>query len=109
MIQIFLEHFGEKIVIEINDKKVFFSTATYNSVKAPIDNLKLNYKGAVKEFPDLEDREDWREEAIRRFKLKIESMDSEDKIAKYIIEDLKKYNYIPLFKQKKGWRPEVIK
>ena len=109
MIYVFFEHFGEKVLIEINGKQVWFSTTNFGPVKAPIDKLKINYKGAVKEFPDLENREDWKDEAIRRFKIKIESMQNEDQIARYLIEDLKKYSYIPLYKQKPGWRPEVIK
>lgn len=109
MIHVFFEHFGEKVLIEIDGNQVWFSTTSYGPVKAPIDKLKINYKGAIKEFPDLEDREDWKEEAIRRFKLKIESMKNEEQVARYLIEDLRKYNYQPLFKQRKGWRPEVIK
>ena len=109
MMYVFFEHYGEKVLIEIDGKNVFFSTTTQGPVKAPIDKLKINYKGAIKEFPDLEDREDWKEESIKRFKIKIDSMQSEEQVARYLIEDLKKYNYIPLYKQKKGWRPEVIK
>ena len=109
MIHLFFDHFGEKVLIEINGSKVFFSTTIFGNNKAPIDSLKINYNGAIKEFPDLEDREDWRDEAIRRFKIKIGSMKDEDHIARYLIEDLRKYNYLPLYKQKVGWRPEVIK
>ena len=96
-------------MVEIENNKLWFSTTTFGNVKAPIDKIKLNYKGVIKEFPDLENDDNWRTEAIRRFKLKIDSMESEDKVARYVIEDLRKHGYIGLFKQKKGFRPEVIK
>ena len=103
------DHFGEKILIEINGNDLWFSSTQFGPVKAPIDSLKIDHKGAVREFPDISDREDWRDEAIRRFKLKVKAMQSEDQIARYLIEDLRKYGYIPLYKQKKGWRAETIK
>ena len=100
---------NEKVLIEISGNNVFFSHQNFGAVKSEIDNLKLDYKGVCREFPDLETRDDWREEAIKRFKKKIKSLNTDDEKADYIIKDLKKFGYIPLFKQKKGFRPEKIR
>ena len=109
MICLLFDHFQEKVLVEINGNNVWLSSTTQGPVKAKIDNIKINYKGVVKEFPDLENKDDWREEAIKRFKLKIQSMANEEQVARYLIDDLKKHGYIPLYKQKPGFRPEVIK
>lgn len=107
---ILFEHFGEKVLVEVNNGNVFFSTTTYGTqAKAPIDGIRINYKGVVKEFPDLENSDNWREQAIKRFKEKISSMTDEKDIVSYIISELRGHNYIPLFKQRNGFRPEVIK
>ena len=70
--------------------------------------LKLNYSGTIKEFPDLKDNLDWRKIAIERFKKRIREMNNEEEISQYIINDLKKYGYIPKLKQKKGFRIQRI-
>lgn len=109
MITIIFEHLNEKVLLQVEGNKVWFSTTTFGNVRASIEHLKLNYTGVVREFPDLEERDDWREEAIKRFKKNIESMKSEDDVSRYLINDLKKFNYIPLLKQKNGFRAEVIR
>ena len=69
----------------------------------------MNYKGTIKEFPDLKNNDNWKKIARERFKEKIKSFNSEEDIADYLINDLKKVGYVPLLKQKKGFRMEVIK
>ena len=109
MIYIMFEHFGEKVLVEINNNNVYFSTTLQGPVKAPIDKLKLNYRGVIREFPDLEGSDDWKEQAVKRFKDNLSNMPSETEKVNYIIHDLKNHGYIPLYKQKNGFRPEVIK
>jgi hypothetical protein len=57
---------------------------------------------------DLKESENWREEAIKRFKNKIGDLESEDKIVDYLISDLRKFGYKPYYKQKQGFRKEAI-
>ena len=108
MIQIIFGFGSEKVLITIRDKDIRFGNTSFGSQMTSIDGLSLDYSGVCHEFPDLESHDDWRGEAIKRFKEKIENFDSEDEIADYLIEDLKKFGYIPEQKQKNGWRSEVI-
>lgn len=108
MINLFFEHFGEHVVVEVNGKNVLFSNSKFGAIKSDISGLKLNYKGVVKEFPDLQGEDNWKALAIKKFKDKIDMMDNEKEIAQYIIEDLKKHGYIPLYKQIPGFRPNKI-
>ena len=100
--------FGSEIVeIRIENTNVLFRNQKSLGFTT-IDGLKLDYKGVCREFPDLELRTDWREEAINRFKEKIKSLKTESERADYIIEDLKKYGYVPMYMQKKGFRTKKI-
>lgn len=74
-----------------------------------LGGLKLNYSGVIKEFPDLKNDDNWKHKAIERFKEKIKSFKTEEEKADYIIRDLKKFGFIPKYKQKQGHRIEVIK
>ena len=80
-----------------------------SGMAAPIEGLRLDYNGTILEFPDLKDDEDWRKKAIERFKEKIKSLPTESKRIDYVIDDLKKWGYIPLYKIRKGFRPTKIK
>ena len=72
---------------------------------ATIDNLKLDKKGVLKEFPDLKDKDDWMAQARIRFKSKIKELNTEEERVEYIIKDLSKFGYVPRFMQKSGFRP----
>jgi len=100
---------NERIFIIIDGTTVKFGNTLFGSQVASIEGLKLNYQGVIREFPDLEHNQNWSEEAMKRFKQKIKSCKNEEEVADYLIDDLKKYGYIPYLKQKKGFRPEVIK
>jgi hypothetical protein len=98
-------YFGTDIVmVRINGHRVTFVNSTFGAVESPIEGLKLSKAGVIKEHPDLVDREDWKDEAIKRFKDKIIELDKEEAIAEYVINDLKNYGYVPKWKQKKGFR-----
>ena len=109
MIYLYFDYFGEKILIEVNGNKVWFSNSQYGNVKATIDHIQLNYSGVIKEFPDLRNNDNWKEIARQRFKDKIKSLNKENDIVNYLITDLKKFGYVPLMKQKRGFRTEVIR
>jgi len=59
----------------------------------------------IREFPELKGNDDWQKIARNRFKEKINKMKTEEEIAKYIVGDLTKYGYRPLYFQKQGHRP----
>lgn len=108
MIELMFEFGGDAILIIIRNHSVKFGNTAYGVQMADIAGLKLDKKGVLKEFPDLETNENWRAEAIKRFKEKIQALDTEDEISNYIISDLRKYGYKPRFRQKAGFRKEVI-
>lgn len=109
MIQLFFEFVSEKIFVVVEGTNIKFGSTQFGAVLSDISGLKLSKEGSVKEFPDLKNREDWKEETIKRFKKKIKSFKTEEGRAKYIVKDLKKHGYKPLYKQKQGFRPEAIK
>ena len=108
MIELMFGFGTEKVLVIVNGNDIRFSQTNQGNQQATIDGLKLDYNGVIREHPDLEVREDWREEAIKRFKKKIDGFNSNKEIAKYIIEDLKKYGYKPVLLQEEGHRPRRI-
>ena len=104
MITILFSKNNENIFVIIENKVVKFSSTSYGSKVYGIEGLKLDYNGVIKEFPDLENEENWRDEAIKRFNNKIKEFETEDEIASYVISDLKMHNFIPISKIKKGFR-----
>lgn len=109
MIQVMFDYAGEKILIIIKGNQVYFGNTAFGSQTATIDGLKLDYKGVCREFPDLETSKYWRQEAIQRFKEKMETLNSETLIMDYLINDLKRFGYVPLYFQREGHRPQKIK
>lgn len=103
-------YFGTEIsMVRIRGNHVTLCSSSQGSVEATIDGLKLSKSGVVKEFPDLKDKENWREESIIRFKQRIKDFKSEEAVAEYLIEDLKKFGYVPKYKQVMGFRRVAIK
>lgn len=109
MISVMFKFAGEYVLITILGSKVYFSNSKYGSKQTTIEYLQLDKKGVIKEFPDLAKNSNWRDEAIKRFKDKISSMKTEEERVEYIINDLTKYGYVPMYKQKNGFRVEAIK
>jgi len=100
-----LFNFGtETVEVRINNSNVFFRTSQFQRF-ANIDGIKLDKQGVIKEFPDLYGKEDWQELGRKRFKEKIKKMKNEEEISKYILKDLSKFGYKPLYLQKQGFRP----
>ena len=109
MIELLFKFGNEVILINVNGKNVIFGNTTSGSQLSTIEGLKLSKSGVIKEFPDLKDNPDWHIEAIKRFKEKIKSFNTEMEIAKYLIDDLSKFGYVPWKIKQKGFRSEVIK
>ena len=98
-------YFGSDIIfIRIRGSTIMFTNSAYGSLWAPIDGIKISQEGVHKEFPDLINNSEWKTIAIQRFKEKINNLKTEDDVAKYITEDLKKYGYVPKYKQVQGFR-----
>ncbi len=101
--------FGADIVeVRIKDNVMFFRTSQFTNF-GDIDGIKLNKVGVLREFPDLKDKEDWMNIARQRFKDKIKTMKTEREQANYVIEDLTKYGYKPMYEQVQGFRPKKFK
>jgi D-mannonate dehydratase len=101
--------FADAIIeVRINGHQVLFRNSTFGSQFATIDGIQLSYQGVVREFPELKDSKNWKVEAISKFKDQIKSLDSEEKISKYVVEDLTKWGYKLIARQKQGHRVEKI-
>jgi hypothetical protein len=102
--------FGNQIVeVRVNDLNCLFRVSSqYGGAFVTIDQLRLEKNGVVKEFPDLKENTEWKKIAIERFKEKLKNYKTEEERINYVIEDLKKFGYVPLYKQKNGHRPEKI-
>jgi hypothetical protein len=108
MIGVIFQFGTEYVEVRVEDKNILFRTIQTGGMFSPIEGLKLDSNGVLKEHPDLKDKKDWREIAIKRFKEKIKNMENENQITNYIIKDLTKFGYIPLSKQRSGFRPEKL-
>ena len=99
---------SEMVEVRLDGNHVLFRSGM-QPTWATIEGLKLSYEGVCKEFPDLEGQVNWKAQAIERFRDKLASYELEADKMDYIIEDLKKYGYIPKYIQKGGHRPERIR
>ena len=98
---------SEMIEVRVEDNSIMFRTGVSNGL-VPIEGLQLSQAGVINEFPDLKDNVDWRHHAIKRFKEKVTSFETEKEKMDYIIEDLGKHGYIPKYIQKGGHRVKRI-
>jgi len=109
MIELNLLFNNEVIDVKISGNSILFGKSSNKGYLAPIEKLKLSHSGVLKEFPDLEGNDNWRETAIQRFKDKIKTMNSEIETAKYVVNDLAKFGYKPLKITRAGFRSRSIK
>jgi hypothetical protein len=107
MIGLIFKFASELVEVRVEGINVYFRTSQLQRF-ATIDGLKLDKSGVIKEFPDLKDNEEWKKIAVERFKEKIKSYNTEMERADYIIEDLKKFGYKPLYRQRQGFRVERL-
>jgi len=101
---IIFDYASEPIEVRVEGVNILFRTAQ-SGYFATIDGIKLDYVGVCREFPDLENASDWQKQAVERFKKKIMEFKTEMARAEYIISDLKKFGYVPMYMQQKGFRP----
>lgn len=102
------ENKGEKILVVVNGVEVLFGSTAFGAQLATIEGLQLSYEGTIKEHPDLKEDPEWKSKGVSRFTEKLNSFKTEEERAEYIIEDLRKHYFVPIAKQRKGFRPERI-
>ena len=76
-----------------------------NGMMTTIDGLRIDKTGVIKEFPDLENDDDWKKKAIERLKEHIKEIKTETETLDYVKEELEKFGWVPLYKQRAGHRP----
>ena len=108
MITILFGFANEKILVTIRGERITFANTMFGAVESDIEGIQLSHQGVIKEFPDLKDNENWKAEAVKRFKEKISNLKTEQERANYIIEDLEKYGYKIEKIQRGGFRPNMV-
>ena len=103
MIGVIFMFANDMVEVRVEGKQVLFRSGI-TPMWTTIDGLQLSYEGVCREFPDLEGQINWKEQAIERFKDKVACYKTDDERMEYIMEDLKKYGYIPKYYQKGGHR-----
>lgn len=109
MIDLIFQHANEMVIVRIKGHDITFGSTIYGARMANIEGLRLDFNGTIREFPDLKEDLEWRSKAIKRFKEKINELSDEEKIADYIIYELRTKGYIPKLKQRAGFRPVAIR
>jgi hypothetical protein len=109
MIEVIFYYGNDVVIVRITGKKIEFGNSLYGNKLATIDGIRLDKSGTIKEFPDLKDVDNWKQEAIKRFKEHINNLNNEEEVSKYIIKELSSKGYIPKYKQVAGFRPTKIK
>lgn len=104
MIDVLFSFGNETVLVRIDGSNIHLANSEYGAMMATIDGIRLSKSGVIKEFPDLADDNDWRAKAIYRFKEKLKSFSTEEERVTYVIDDLSKHGYKPIFKQKIGFR-----
>jgi hypothetical protein len=109
MIGVTFEYNSTIVEVRIDKENCLFRTSEFGGALVPIENIRLDKAGSIKEHPDLKNDKEWRQKTIKRFKQKLKELNSETERIKYIIDDLSKYGYKPLFMQRAGHRVIKIK
>jgi len=108
MIGVIFQHTNQLIDVRVIGNECLFRTNDFGGAYVSIDGLKLDKQGVLKEHPDLVNDKNWREITIERFKKRLKEMKGEEKKMDYVITELKKCGYKPLYKQKQGHRPQKL-
>jgi len=105
MIGVIFQFGSEVIEVRVAGNNCVFRNSQYGGAFAPIEALKLDKSGVIKEFPDLNNDDEWKRKATERFKDKLKKLKTDEARMEYIIDDLKKFGYKALYYCKKGHRP----
>lgn len=107
MYDLIFKHISGVALVRIDGKRIWFSTMNGSNFSLqPIENLKLDIDGILREFPDLKDKtaKEIRVEAIKRFKGHVDKMESEMEIVQYVAHDLSKHGYVLVNAKRPGFR-----
>ena len=96
---------GQLMEVIVRGNELMFNDVQTNTITT-IEGLKFSKQGVIKEFPDLKDNENWRQEAIRRLKEHINLIKTEKERLFYVQKELNRFGYNPLFYQIAGHRPK---
>lgn len=96
---------GDQVEVIVDKDNIMFRD-TSSGTTTTIHGLKLNKAGVIKEHPDLKNDDDWRKKVIERLKEHVKTFKTENQKINYIKDELEKFGYTPLFKQRAGWRPQ---
>ncbi len=102
-------HFANDVVeFRVIGNQLHIRNSAYGSSLVPLSpgNIGLNYDGVIKELPYLKGDDKWKEKACDKIKERFRELETDDEKINYIVDEMKKYGYIPRFTQKKGHRPE---
>ncbi len=97
---------NQEVIVRGNEL-LFFDISS--GMMTSVEGLKLSKSGVLKEFPDLEDDDEWRKKTIDRLKEKIRSLNTELEKMNYVKEELIKVGYEPLFLQRAGFRTQKLR
>lgn len=97
---------NQEVVVKGNEL-LFFDVGS--GVISPIEGLRLSKSGCLKEFPDLENDDEWKKKTIERLKTKMKEYNTEMEKIIYVKDELIKSGYKPLFYQMGGFRPQKFK
>lgn len=109
MIGCLFQFANEFVEVRVDGNQLLFRTPQTGMLFATLNCIRFDKAGTILEFPDLKDNEDWNSIAMERLKSKLKTFETEDKKMEYVIDELSKKGYVPKFKQKAGFRMEVIK
>lgn len=96
---------SEIIEVVVNGNDIMFFDVSSGQITG-LTGINYNKGGVIKEFPDLENNNDWRLKAIERLKDHIKQFDKEEDKLNYIITDLEKHGYKCHYTQRSGFRPK---
>lgn len=94
---------GDVVEVVIKDTNLLFRTAGLGLITS-VEGLRIDKSGVLKEFPDLEDNNEWRKIALERLKEKVKTIDGEMNRLYYVKDELTKFGWKPLFYQPAGFR-----
>ena len=98
---------NEYVEVIVRGNELLFNNPSTNTITT-ISGLRLNKAGVIKEFSDLEDDDEWKSKVIERLKEHLKKMKTEEQKLIYVKEELIKYGYKPLYKQRAGFRTHKL-
>lgn len=96
---------GDIIEVVVDKSNILFSDVSSGTITT-VEGLKLSKIGVEEQFPDLKGKDNWREEATKRFKEHTKKFKKETEKLDYIRSELTKHGYESMMRQRSGFRPE---